>query len=85
MKTEHLLFKISRVVFGFSLAAMLVAMVFSILRKTNIAEQAGVVSYIFLAIGVCITFVDEIRGQKSEVSRNISSGTRKVNSRSRAV
>ena len=61
MKIERL----SRIAFGLALAAMLVAMVFSILRRTNIAELSGVVSYIFLVMGVVLSFIIEIRRKKS--------------------
>ena len=57
--------KLSRIAFGLALAGMLVAMVFSILRRTNIAELSGVVSYIFLVMGVVLSFIIEIRRKKS--------------------
>ena len=65
MKTKLLLSRLSQAAFGLALIALLTALMFSILRQTNIAEQAGVISYVFLVIGVVLSFIVEIRSGRS--------------------
>ena len=61
MKTEQVVSLLARIAFGLALAAMLAALLFSILRRTTVAEQAGVVSYVFLVIGACLSFIENLR------------------------
>jgi len=53
--------KISRLSFFFALLSILVALIFSLLRNTTLAEHAGVVTYICMVLGVVTMVVDELR------------------------
>ena len=77
--------KLSRMAFGLALAAMLVAMAFSILLRTNVAEQAGVVAYIFLVIGVAAVFVGEMRTKPSDQGNGVDRNSSKTRLRKRSV
>ena len=81
MKTE----KILRIAFGLALAAMLVAMAFSVLKRTHMAEQAGVVAYIFLVIGVVAAFVGEMRTKPSDQGNGVDRNSSKTRLRKRSV
>lgn len=61
---EPILSVVSRLSFGIALSAIIVALIFSLLRNQYIAEQAGVVTYVFMVFGVITTIADEIRNPR---------------------
>jgi len=85
MKNESLVSKISRFMFGCALLAIVTAALFSLLRKNGIAEQAGVVTYIFLVMGVLCLFIDELTAKQVEHKVNSSTKKKKKNSRRHAI
>lgn len=85
MKNESLVSKVSRLMFGCALLAFLIAALFSVLRKNGIAEQAGVVTYIFLVMGVVCMFIDELSGNQIEHKVDSSTKKKKKNSRRYAI
>lgn len=85
MKNESLVLKISRVMFGCALLAIVFAALFSVLRKNGIAEHAGVVTYVFLVMGVVCMFIDELTAKQMEHKVNSSTKKKKKNSRRQAV
>lgn len=74
-----------RFVLSLVFIAMLVAMIFSVLKRTHVAEQAGVVAYIFLVIGVAVAFVDEMRTKPSDQHNGASRDSKKTRLRKQSV
>lgn len=85
MKREPFPFQLQRYAFILALVAMLAAMVCSVLKRTHVAEQAGIVVYIFLVIGVVAAFVGETRTEQSDEGNGVARKSNKTRLRKRSV